>query len=278
MKKLFFFIMSVMITSGVFAQKTAPMNVATYNLRFNNPGDGINAWPNRKETVKALIRYHEFDIFGTQEGLIDQLQDLAEMSEFAWYGRGRDDGKEGGEHSAIFYKKDRFVLLDKGDFWLSETPDKPSFGWDAACRRICSWVKLKDKQSKKEFYFFSVHFDHKGKLARSESGKIMVEKIKSIAGKAPVICVGDFNSTPDTDQIKSLSSLLLDSHDVTEMPAYGPEGTANGFILDAPLKNRIDYVFVSNDFKVKKYAVLTDNKNQRYPSDHQPIATEIAFK
>lgn len=278
MKKLVLFIMSVIITSGVFAQKADPMNIATYNLRFNNPGDGVNAWPNRKETVKALIRYHEFDIFGTQEGLIDQLQDLAEMSEFTWYGRGRDDGKEGGEHSAIFYKKDRFELLDKGDFWLSETPDKPSFGWDATCRRICSWVKLKDKQSRKEFYFFSVHFDHKGKLARSESGKIMVEKIKSIAGTVPVICVGDFNSTPNTDQIKSLSSLLLDSHNVTEMPAYGPEGTSNGFKLDAPLKKRIDYIFVSDNFKVEKYAVLTDNKEQNYPSDHQPVVAEVKFK
>jgi endonuclease/exonuclease/phosphatase family metal-dependent hydrolase len=278
MKYFALFAIAIIISIKGYTQAEFPMNVATYNLRYNNPGDGENAWPNRKDMVKDLIRYHEFDVFGTQEGLIDQLQDLAEMSEFSWYGRGRDDGKDGGEHSAIFYKKDRFQLLDKGDFWLSETPDEPTFGWDAACKRICSWVKLKDKLNQKEFYFFSVHFDHKGEKARSESGKLMVAKIKAIAGKTPAICVGDFNSTPDTEQIKLMGSLLSDSKMISEMPPYGPEGTANGFNLNAPLKKRIDYIFVSNDFTVKKYAVLTDSNNQRYPSDHQPVVARISFK
>ncbi len=257
----------------LIAQHHTPLNIASYNIRYNNPGDGINAWPNRKENVKALIRYHEFDIFGIQEGLIDQVKDLAELKEFSYYGKGRDDGKQGGEHSVIFYKKDRFRLLDSGDFWLNETPDKPGKGWDATCcNRICSWVKLNDKITGKEFYFFNVHFDHQGVQARRESGKLMVKKIKEITqGKYPVICTGDFNSTPETEQIKEIQTLLKDTYDVTEQPPYGPIGTFNAFKFDAPMKNRIDYIFVSPGIRVLKYGVLTDANNQLYPSDHQPV-------
>lgn len=255
------------------AQKSAaPITVASYNLRLNTPSDSLNAWPHRKENVKALIRYHEFDIFGTQEGFIEQLRDIAELSEYAFTGKGRDDGKEAGEHSAIFYRKDRFRLLQSGDFWLSETPDKPGKGWDATCcNRICSWGKFRDLHTKREFYFFSVHFDHRGVVARQESGKLMVKKIKEIAGNSTVICVGDFNSTPETQQIVELQTILKDSYKVTQQPPYGPEGTTNGFKFDAPMKRRIDYIFVTEPVKVLKYAVLTDAKDQRYPSDHQPV-------
>jgi endonuclease/exonuclease/phosphatase family metal-dependent hydrolase len=216
MRKLIFMLAILLIAVGTgFARGGQPINVATYNLRYNNPGDGLNAWPNRKEHVKALIRYHEFDIFGTQEGLIGQLNDLAELQEYAFIGAGRDDGKQAGEHSAIFYRKDRFQLLDNGDFWLSETPEQPSKGWDATCcNRICSWAKFRDMELKKDFYFFSVHFDHQGVQARRESGKLMVEKIQVIAGNAPVICVGDFNSTPETEQIQTMKILLNDSRDI----------------------------------------------------------------
>ncbi|HEV7378676.1 MAG TPA: endonuclease/exonuclease/phosphatase family protein, partial [Dyadobacter sp.] len=160
-------LLSCGIIQGASAQKNTTLNVASYNLRYNNQGDGINAWPNRKENVKALIKYHEFDIFGVQEALAGQLKDVAELNEFGYIGKGRDDGKEGGEHSAIFYKKDRFKLLKSGDFWLSETPEKPGKGWDATCcNRICSWGKFTDLQTKKDFYFFNVHFDHQGIEAR----------------------------------------------------------------------------------------------------------------
>ena len=255
-----------------FAQKNTPVVVATYNIRYNNAHDSLNAWPNRKENVKALIRFHEFDIFGTQEGLIDQLKGISELEAYARTGHGRDDGKEAGEHSAIFYKKDRFKLLESGDFWLSETPEKPGKGWDAkCCNRICSWGKFQDMQTKKTFYFFSVHFDHQGIIARKESGKLMVKKIREIAKNAPVICVGDFNSTPETEQIKAMQTILGDSYAVTQTPPYGPVGTFNSFKFDAPMKNRIDYIFVSKNIQVLKYGVLTDAKDQRYPSDHQPV-------
>lgn len=272
MKQILFSLLVSLFVQPVLAQKNEPVIIATYNLRYNNPGDGINAWPNRKENVKALIRFHEFDIFGTEEGLIDQIKDLAEMEEYAYIGKGRDDGKEAGEHSAIFYRKSRFQLLQSGDFWLSETPEVPGKGWDAkCCNRICSWGEFKDLKTKKKFFFFCVHFDHQGVVARQESGKLMVKKIKKIAKGAPVISVGDFNSTPETEQIQEMQTILRDSYKVTETPPYGPAGTFNAFKFDAPLKWRIDYIFVSPGIRVLKYGVLTDAKDQRYPSDHQPV-------
>lgn len=269
---------SLFLIQGAIAQKGTPLTIATYNLRYNNAGDGVNAWPNRKEMVKGLVRYHDFDIFGTQEALIGQLRDVAELKEYAFFGAGRDDGREGGEHSAIFYKKDRFKVLASGNFWLSETPEKPGKGWDATCcNRIASWLKLKDLIAKKEFYFFNVHFDHQGVVARRESGKLMVKKIKEIAGNTPAICTGDFNSTPDTEQIKEMQTILNDAKAVTEMPAYGPEGTFNAFKFTAPMADRIDYIFTARPIKVLKYAVLTDSKEQRYPSDHQPVVAKIVI-
>lgn len=262
----------VLLSTAGFAQKTSTLTIASFNIRYKNTHDGINGWENRKENVKGLIRFHEFDIFGTQEILIDQIRDVAELNEFAFLGKGRDDGKEGGEHSAIFYKKDRFKVLKSGDFWLSETPDKPGKGWDATCcNRICSWAKFQDLNTKKEFFFFNVHFDHQGVEARRQSGQLMVKKIKEIAGNAVTFCTGDFNSTPETEQINAMKTILSDSHDITEQPAYGPDGTTNGFKFDAPMKHRIDYIFVSKPVKVLKYGVLTDAKEQRYPSDHQPV-------
>lgn len=279
MKLSFIFLLcGILLTSVGFSQKNTPINVATYNLRYNTANDGVNAWPNRKEMVKALISFHEFDIFGTQEGLRGQLDDIAELKNFAFLGSGRDDGKQAGEHSAIFYRTDRFKVLKSGDFWLSETPDKPGKGWDATCcNRICSWAKFKDLKTKKEFYFFSVHFDHQGVEARRQSGKLMVKKIQEIAKDAPVICVGDLNSLPDTEQVKEIQTILNDSQKVSAMPPYGPEGTFNAFKFDAPMKNRIDYIFTDKRISVLKYGVLTDAKEQRYPSDHQPVVIKAVI-
>ncbi len=279
MKKLILLLVLALTTIDFgFARDGKTLNIATYNLRYNNKGDGINSWPNRKEQVKALIRFHEFDIFGTQEGLIDQLKDLCEMQEYAYVGAGRDDGKQAGEHSAIFYRKDRFKLLENGDFWLSETPGKPGKGWDATCcNRICSWAKFRDLENKKDFYFFCVHFDHQGVIARKESGKLMVQKITEIAGANPVVCVGDFNSTPETEQIKTMKSLLQDSREISEMPPYGPVGTFNSFNYNAQMKDRIDYIFLSEQFKALKYGTLTDSYDQKFPSDHQPVMVKAAF-
>lgn len=252
--------------------------VASYNIRLNTPNDGVNAWPNRKEHVQALILYHEFDIFGTQEGFIGQLNDLLEMKEYAYTGAGRDDGKQQGEHSAIFYRKDRFRLLGNGDFWFSETPEKPSFGWEAKHRRICSWGKFEDKETGEIFFVFNSHFDHQATEARRQSGILLVDRIREIAGKETVFCMGDFNSTPETEQIQTIKSLLNDAYEVSNMKPYGPVGTFNSFNYNAPMDNRIDYVFVSKNVEVKKYGVLTDSYEQKFPSDHQPVVIEAVIK
>lgn len=261
------------------AKPPVALRVASYNLRYNNAGDGADAWPNRKEMVKNLVQHYDFDVFGIQEGLRGQLNDVAELPAYAFVGRGRDDGKEAGEHSAIFYKKARLQLLQTGDFWLSQTPDRPSLGWDATCcNRICTWARFKDLQSGQVFYFFSVHFDHEGVEARRQSGQLMVKKIKEIAQGAPVVCVGDLNSTPDTEQVKTLQGALGDAYQLTQRPAYGPVGTFNGFELTAPLRDRIDYIFVSRGSTVLDYAVLTDSMRGHYPSDHFPVVATVVLK
>ncbi|MDH6303902.1 endonuclease/exonuclease/phosphatase family metal-dependent hydrolase [Parabacteroides sp. PF5-5] len=283
MKQILFLLVCV----GLFAcnckeNKETSLRVASYNLRMDTPYDSLNAWSYRKDAVKALIQYHDFDIVGTQEGFVHQLKGICELPEYAYSGSGREDGKEAGEHSAIIYKKEKFTILESGDFWLRETPDEPGLGWDATCcNRICSWVKFKENQSGDEFYFFNVHFDHEGVVARQESGKLMVQKIKEIAQDVPVICTGDFNSTPDTEQIKTLSSFLQDSRKISKLPPYGPEGTFNSrFTHPISNKYRIDYIFVSSSIEVNKYGVLTDQRNNTpyYPSDHQPVVADIVFK
>ena len=257
----------------------APINVATYNLRNSGADDGPNAWPARKDMVKALIRYHEFDILGTQEGLPDQIADLAHMEEFDHVGVGRDDGKSAGEHSAIFFRKSRFSLLGKGDFWLSETPDRPSFGWDArCCHRLVSWARLRDRSSSRVLFVFSLHFDHEGELARRASADLVLRKIAEIARGEPAICVGDFNSTPETVQMQTMAKAMRDAFRVSKAPPYGPGGTFNGFHRDAAPTERIDYIFVDRYFDVLKYAALSDSLDQRYPSDHFPVVARVVFK
>ena len=262
-----------------FASAAAPspeINIATYNLRLNTASDGPNAWPQRVDAVKALVRYHEFDILGTQEGLPDQIADLDTMPGFAHIGVGRDDGKNAGEHSAIYYRTARFDLEQHGDYWLSETPDKPGKGWDAkCCNRIASWAKFHDRVTGKRFFVFNVHFDHQGEVARRESAKLMLSKIKAIAGDALVICTGDFNSTPDTEQIQRMKTVLRDAREISAEPPYGPEGTFNDFKLDSALPERIDYIFVGPKIEVLTYATLTDSVKARYPSDHLPVVARI---
>ena len=265
----------VLIAPAAVAQHDATLNIATYNLRMNTERDGVNAWPHRRELVKSLVRYHDFDVFATQEGLPDQIADLDGMAEYAHVGHGRDDGKNAGEHSAIFYKRQRFTLLRAADFWLSQTPDRPSLGWDATCcHRIVSWAQLQDRQSGRKFYFFSVHFDHEGKVARRESAKLLLSKVKEIAGSEPVIVAGDFNSVPETEQIGTMKSVLADAFETTAKPAYGPAGTFNDFKIDSPLEERIDYIFVSPQVRVLSYAALTDSRHGRFPSDHLPVAVK----
>ncbi len=274
--------LAVISLSPALAKKKgeAGLNVATFNLRMDTKSDGENAWPNRKEMVKGLVRFHDFDVFGTQEGFQHQLMEILELKNYDYVGVGRDDGKDAGEHSAIIYKKDRFEVLQKGNFWLSETPDKPGKGWDATCcNRICSWAQFRDKQSGKVFYFFNVHYDHQGRIARKNSSLLLLKKIEEIAGDAPVFCTGDFNAVPDDEPIRILydNGVLKDAYLVTLQPPYGTAGTFNSFNLNGAMTNRIDYIWVGKGITVQKYGVLNDMQYGRFPSDHFPVMIHATF-
>lgn len=267
------------LTVALPAWAQLALNVATYNLRYDTAADGSDAWPQRREAVKALLRYHEIDVLGTQEGLIHQIEDLTAVPGFARIGVGRDDGRRGGEHSAILFRADRFDQLDHGDFWLSETPDRPGKGWDArCCNRIASWVQLKDRASGQAFFVFSVHFDHEGVVARRESARLMLSKMREIAGDRPVLCLGDFNATPESEPIRIMADAMRDTYRVSATPPYGPEGTFNGFRIDAPLADRIDYVFIGPRWRVLRYAALTDSYRGHFPSDHLPVVVRVALE
>lgn len=254
----------------------------TFNLRYDNPGDTGNLWKDRAPVVASLIRFHDFDVLGTQEGLKNQIDDIqAALPEYAHYGKGRDDGKDGGEHSAIFYRKDRFRLLNKGDFWLSETPDKPGLGWDATCcNRICSWVYLQDFKSKKKFYFFNAHFDHQGVKARVESGKLIIKKVREIAGKTPAIFTGDLNGGHNSDWYQTIktSGVLFDTYYQVQHP-YVSNASFNAFGSERALASDeiIDHIFATRQFKAIKWGILTDTYRGKFPSDHFPVISVLKF-
>jgi endonuclease/exonuclease/phosphatase family metal-dependent hydrolase len=271
---------AVLFSLTTVVVKAQKITIGTFNIRYDNPADSGNLWINRAPIVSNLIRFHGFDILGIQEGLKNQLDDIsAALPEYALYGKGRDDGKDAGEHSAIFYKKDRFKLVKSGDFWLSETPDKPGKGWDATCcNRICSWVFLEDLKTKKQFYAFNVHYDHQGVVARQESSKLILKKINEIAGNVPVLLTGDFNGGRDSEWYKAIASsgVLTDVHSKVKFP-YENNSSANGFRTPRG-RSVIDHIFMSKQFAAEKWGILTDTYFGKFPSDHFPVLAEVELK
>lgn len=253
------------------------LRIATYNLRFDNPRDSLNAWPFRVHAVAGMIGLYDFDIFGTQEGLKHQLEELkTALPGYDYIGVGRDDGAQGGEHTAVFYKTGKYKLLDHGDFWLSPVTDRPNKGWDAALPRICTWGKFEDLTSGKTFCWFNVHFDHIGELARKESARLVLEKIKEIAGTHPCILSGDFNFDehhPSYSLINT-SGLVRDAYEKAGF-RFAPNGTFNGFMVTGNPVGRIDHIFITNDFQVIRYGILTNTYSGRFPSDHFPVFAEL---
>ncbi|MCP3928717.1 MAG: DUF1593 domain-containing protein [Bacteroidetes bacterium] len=278
---IFFFF----IASSVQVILCQSFNVFSFNIRYDNPGDGINQWKNRKEKVAELISYYDADIIGMQEALKHQIDDLERtLTSYEWIGVGRDDGKEAGEYSPVFYRADRFELLESNTFWLSETCDEAgSQGWDAACKRVVSWGKFREKEKGTIFYCFNTHFDHRGQVARRESSRLLLEKVEEIAGRSKAIVTGDFNSTPDSEPYNILtekgnSNRFSDSRLISQNPHYGPEGTFNGFKnYEQDDNNRIDYVFVKNDVQIINHAILSDSWGGLFPSDHFPVLAKVSL-
>lgn len=313
MKKTF--ILLLLLCSACLWAENQSFYAGSFNLRYANEKDSLagNGWGQRLPVIAGIIQFHDLQIFGTQEALQPQLNDLSAMLPgYEYIGVGRDDGKEKGEHSCIFYRKDLFEVLEHGDFWMSETPDHPSKGWDAALPRICTWGHFRQKSTGKEFLFFNLHMDHKGKKARVMGARLVKEKMKEVTaaskGKGrkkkksllPSILTGDFNVDQTHDVYAELTgdSILLDAYQEAAF-RYAPNGTVNAWTVDGFTQSRIDHVFVTPAFQVLRYGVLTDtyripgDKEEeitlrdfpseissskyvpRTPSDHFPVKVEV---
>lgn len=298
--------MSAAALCFAMAMSAQSLFVGTYNIRNHNSDDDQkgNVWTKRCQVLTDQMNFEDPDIFGTQEVLVGQLHDLlASLDGYGYIGVGRDDGKEDGEYSAIFYKKSRLQLLRNGNFWLNETPDKPKLGWDAACVRICTWGEFKQKATGFRFYYFNLHMDHVGIVARREAAKLAVKKIREIAKGAPVVLTGDFN-VDQTNEIYSIftnSGVLKDSY-VCAKHRFAENGTFNDFHPEYKSSSRIDHVFVSPGFDVNRYGMLTNmywtddtsaadnHSNQapdeiafrkstlRTPSDHYPVLVKMNYR
>jgi len=275
--KLFSLILLLIFGATISAQK---LRLMTYNVRFDNPNDGENAWSNRKEYFVSQLAFYEPDIFGIQEALPNQVVDIATfLPKYNYIGIGRD-GIGKGESSNIFFKKDRFEILTENTFWLSETPEVISKGWDGALNRVCTYTLLKDSKTKQKFWVFNTHLDHLGELAKTNSILLILSKIKELNTKNyPFFFMGDFNSEPTEERIINLKKQMNDSRDISDERPFGPSGTFNGFKHSEAVTTLIDYIFLSkeNPFKVTKYAVLSDSKDLKYPSDHLPVYIELQF-
>ena len=302
MKKTFIVLSLVFISIVVCAQNLV---VGSYNIRYDNNSDKEkgNGWEQRCPVQIDLVKFYNFDVLGTQEVLHRQLNDLVSgLSEYNYVGVGRDDGKTKGEYAPIFYKEKRIKLLDSGHFWLSEESTYPNKGWDAVLPRICTWAHFKDKKTKKKFWFFNLHMDHVGVIARRESAKLVLDKIQAMCKKEPVILTGDFNvdQTHESYDVLHDSGVFQDSFETAKV-RYALNGTFNAFDVNLKTNSRIDHVFVSPTFTVERYGVLTDTYRSktedngkvhagdfpkevsfekyhvRLPSDHSPIYVELKY-
>jgi endonuclease/exonuclease/phosphatase family metal-dependent hydrolase len=282
---------SLIATSFVYSQteETTPLkttehqwSVLSYNIRLNTASDGKNAWPNRAETVAAVIKEH--DVAGLQEVLQSQLEDLQKLlPDYDFVGAGRDDGKTKGEYVPIFFRKDRFEKKDAGHFWLSKTPDVPgSKDWDAAITRMATWVILKDKKEGKEYLHINTHFDHVGKKARQESARIITDKAKSLFSNLPAILTGDFNCPPTDLPYAVITKENEGMQWIDSLAGYMPEpgqpaGSWNGF--KAIENNRIDFIFLARGVQTVTSQIL-DPKTPAglFGSDHLPIQAVVKIE
>jgi endonuclease/exonuclease/phosphatase family metal-dependent hydrolase len=257
------------------------LKIMTYNIRLDVASDGENDWTHRKDFFNRQILFYAPDIFGIQEAKPNQVLDIATAQlQYNYVGIGRD-GIGKGESSNIFYKTEKFKVLESNTFWLSATPDTISMGWDAACNRVCTYALLKNKQTNKMIWVFNTHLDHIGEIARTKGLELIFSRIEKLnTNKYPVILMGDFNSEPETDRIIALKSKMNDSKTISKEKPFGPYGTFNGFKYNEATTHLIDYIFLSksNAITVNKYAVLSDAKDLKYPSDHFPVFIEINYK
>ena len=278
MKILYQYILSVFIlftiSSNIYSQ---PHSIISYNIRYDNNWDIENSWKIRRNKISQILVQYSPSIIGIQEGLLNQVQYIdSSLIDYDYVGVCRDDGKKKGEFCAIYFDTTRYVLLKNSTFWLSETPDTISVGWDAALERICTYGLFKDRITKEEFLVFNTHFDHIGVVAREKSSELILKRINKINHRSlPVILMGDFNSIPNSSPVKEIKTELSDALQISLEKLQGPRGTFNGFNEDLPIEKRIDYIF-TNDLKVLSYTHINDRlNNNRHISDHLPVMIKI---
>ncbi len=252
------------------------MKVCSFNIRFDNPGDGYNRWENRREDVVTFLNIEQPDLIGMQEALLNQLEYIeAELPKYSRVGIGRDDGEEAGEFSPILFKNERFKLNSTGTFWLSETPEKPSIGWDAQIKRICTYAFLTDRKTGHAVHVYNSHFSHVGVTARYRSAQLIVDSIQAKSAGVRVILTGDFNTEPNTTPYSEfIKGGLADSFD-SELK-LGPVGTYNGFNVTDKYYRRIDYIFTIgfNSVYYITYGIITGNS---FLSDHFPVIAQMEY-
>lgn len=277
MNKILFTI--ALIFAGAASGFAQEFTVATYNIRYDAEGDAGNRWKDRAPFLTQLIKFHGFDIFGTQEGLKHQIEAIkSDLPGFEYIGVGRDDGKAEGEYAAIFFDTRKFEVVKQGDFWLSENTQVPNKGWDAALPRICTWGLFRDKQTDFEFFLFNTHFDHIGTEARKESAKLIIQKARELGAGTPMIITGDFNVDQHSESYHVLQNggAVKDAYELAPLK-YAPNGTFNGFDITRVSESRIDHIFLSPPFKVVRYGILTDSYAGKLPSDHFPVMAEVHY-
>lgn len=245
------------------------MRVMSFNVLCG--GAGQKFWTKRKTLVRDVIRKYSPDTFGLQEAHYRWMNYLcAELPEYDYVGVGRDNGKRLGEFSPVFYKKDKYEVVETGNFWLSETPEKPGKGWDAACVRICSYAVLQDKATGEKVAHFNTHLDHVGPIAQSEGAKLIAERADVFRG-IPTVVTGDFNVTPDSGAYKSITAAGF--KDARVLATESDDcGTYHNF---GKCSEMIDFIFVKNGFRATSFRTVTDLIDGRFPSDHYPVLAEL---
>lgn len=253
------------------------LKVMSYNIRMGIAKDGTNSWEFRCPATIEMLNAQKPDVFGVQEAFEFQIRFIEEYCrDYKSVGVGRDDGKKKGEYMSIFWNKKTVSLLKWGTFWLSETPDKPSKGWDAHCRRTATWALMKDKKTGKKFYFVNTHLDHKGKEAQKNGLKLIVDRIESINPQGyPMVLTGDFNIKPDNAALVGLDSRMQSTRKIAA--DTDNHNTFNGWSVK-PTDSVIDYIYISGFSSCPQYKTVTEKYAERpFVSDHYPIFARLVF-
>ncbi|SEO06576.1 Metal-dependent hydrolase, endonuclease/exonuclease/phosphatase family [Paenibacillus sophorae] len=264
------------ISEQIPTQYPARYRMASFNIRFDNAGDGVNGWEYRKTNLLEMLNYYSWDIIGLQEVCGNQLTELTRLSGYHYEGEGRDGGGDG-EHCPIFFRKDIFEKEDGGTFWLSLFPGKPSKSWGADCPRICTWAKLRDLRTGQIIVFINTHLDHISEEARFQGAKLIVDWIRSYASDVPVIVTGDFNAGREERCYQKLCENLRDARLISRTAPYGPAGTFSNFDYSMPWNElkQIDYILTSRHADVLSLRTVVDSFDRKYPSDHFPVTVTV---